>query len=571
MSRSAAIAVVLAGLGVACARHEPPAAARRETAAAPAPAPPAAPPSFNDVTAGSGIAFVHDAGHTANRWLPETMGSGVAVLDVDGDGRQDLYFVDQGPVPADDEPPGPGNNKLYRNLGNWRFEDVTGRAGVRGRAGGMGAAAGDVDGDGDTDLFVTGYRSTVLYRNAGDGTFEDVTASSGASDGAWTTGAAFFDFDADGKLDLFVQRYARWSVAIHRPCRQGGVEVYCTPDLLDAVPNRLLKGRGDGTFEDVSAAAGIAAQAGKGLGVVAGDFDGDGDADVYCANDTFRNFLFENLGGGKFRESGLVSGAGYGADGREEAGMGTDAADLDGDGLAELVVANFQNEPNDLYRNEGRMSFTEVSSLSGLAGATRTTLGFGVKAADFDLDGLADIAFANGHVYDNAAQATPGATYAQPALFLRNAGSLRFNDATASVGGALAAARVARGLATADLDDDGDLDLVMTTNGGAPVLLRNEGPGVASWLRVRCVGTKRDGSALGARVTVRAGGREQVQEVRSGGSYLSQSDLRLVFGLGAAERAESVTVRWPGGAVEEAKDVAARRGVTFVEGKGLAD
>lgn len=513
--------------------------------------------------------FVHHAGHSAAKYTPETMGSGVAVLDYNGDGMQDLYFVDSGAMPADDETPRPGGNRLYRNLGGFKFADVTEQAGVRGRGCGMGAIAADVDGDGDVDLLLTGYRSVVLYRNAGDGTFRDATDAAGVADSGWTTGAAFADFDGDGWLDLFLERYVKYSRALHRPCVAAGLPVYCTPDAFDAESNRLLRGLGGGRFADVSADWGVSGQPGKGLGVIVADLDDDGRPDAYCANDTTQNLLFYGVGGRRFEELGLLSGAGYGADGHVEAGMGVDAGDLDGDGRLDLVVTNFQREPNDVYRNEGSRSFTEVSEASGMAAASIPRLGFGVRLFDYDGDGLVDAAVANGHVFDNAERTDPGSTYAQPGLLMRGLPGGRFENVTATAGGDLARPRVGRGLATADLDDDGDLDLILTTNDGPAVLLENVGGNARPWVSVRLVGTHHDSTAIGARVTVEAGGKRQLQEVHSGGSYLSQSDLRLHFGLGGAERVDRIVVRWPDGTEEEARDLPARRHLKFVQGRGV--
>jgi hypothetical protein len=529
---------------------------------------PAGEAHFRDVTRACGITFVHHNGFTGKRNLLEAMGGGIAVIDYDGDGKQDLYFVDSGAVPTKTAVQAPGGNKLYRNLGGWKFEDVTARAGVAGRGYGMGAIVGDYDNDGDQDLYITNYGSNILYRNEGNGTFRDVTREAGCDDARWSTGAAFLDFDRDGRLDLFVQNYLDFEVEKVRPYSVHGLSLYPPPDIFDPIGCSLFRNRGDGTFEDVSQAAGIAGHLGKGLGVLVADFDGDGDSDIYCANDTAANFLFENTGAG-FKEVGLLSGAAYSEEGREEAGMGVDAADVDGDGALDIVVTNFQGEANSVYRGEGGLYFTEMSSRTGMAEVSRGTLGFGVRWFDYDDDGLQDLVVANGHVYDNAPLIDPSATSMQPAHLFRGLGRLKFERVDPRVAPEFATPHFGRGLALADLDDDGDLDLVITNIGAAPCVYENVGGNRNAWVAVRCVGTKRDSTAIGARVTVEVGGAKQFNDVRSGGSYLSQSDLRVFFGLGAKEQLDRVEVRWPDGTREEARDVPARRQLVFVEGRGL--
>lgn len=525
--------------------------------------------TLRDRTASSGISFRHRNGAQGRRVMIEQLGGGVAVLDFDGDGLQDLYFVDSGEAPTSTATQAPGGNRLYRNLGGWKFADVTASSGAGGRGYMMGAVVGDYDNDGDPDLYVTAYGSNTLLENRGDGTFRDVTVQAGCDDPRWSTGAAFLDYDRDGLLDLFVQSYVSFRVEEHRGYTMGGVDSYSPPDMFDPDGCSLFRNVGGGRFEDVSVRTGVGALLGKGLGVLVSDLDGDGTSEIYCANDSLGNFLLKLGPEGRFVDIGLMSGVSHGADGREEAGMGVDAGDLDGDGTFDLIVTNFQKEPNSIYRNEGGLNFTEISDRTGAAVASRMSLGFGVRLVDLDHDGVLDMVVNNGHVYDNAAVIDPPATWAQAPLLFRGLGGARFADVLAGQSAEFKRARVGRALATADFDEDGDLDLVLMSLGGPAEVFENVGGERGAWLTVRCVGTRRDATAIGARVTVEAGGAVRLGEVRSGGSYLAQSDLRVHFGLGELERVDRVAVRWPDGTVEEARDVATRRHLVFVEGGGL--
>ncbi len=555
---------------LACSRSEGDSSgpAGRPPADASAPGPDGR-PVFRDITATSGVDFVHRNGRTLARLMPETMGSGVAILDADGDGLMDLYFVDSGPVPGAGGGGSAPANRLYRNLGGLRFQDVTEKAGVAGRGFGMGAFAADYDGDGATDIYVTCLGPNILSRNRGDGTFEDVTARTGADDPRWSTGAVFLDFDADGHLDLFVQNYVRWEASRDVPCFHKGVRIYCTPDVYEGTPASLFRNRGDGTFEDVSTPSGIAAHAGKGLAVLASDLDLDGRPEIYCANDLLRNFLFRTADGRTFEEIGVPSGAAFGEDGGEEAGMGVDASDIDGDDRPEIVVSNFQGETNAIYRNEGDLAFTEISRITGTAETSLNRLAFGLRFLDYDNDGVEDLVVANGHIYDNVAEIDAAQSWAQPPTLFRGAGGGRFFDVTDASGAFFARPRVARGLAAGDLDDDGDPDLVLTQNGGQAVLFENVGGNTKSWIGVVLRPGRDRRNAIGARVTVETPRGPRTREVRAGGSYLSTGDPRLLFGLDGAVEAARVTIRWPDGLTETAERVPARRYVTATRGEGV--
>ena len=552
LRRSAPLLVSLAALGAALA---------------------AAPPAgivFTDATQQSGIRFKHTNGAFGKKYLPETMGSGGAFLDFDGDGRQDVLLVNSKNWPGR---PGPrATPALYRNAGNGTFADVTKTAGLDVEMYGMGVAAADYDNDGRIDIYLTALGGNRLFRNLGGGRFADVTAKAGVGGGGFSTSAAFFDYDKDGSLDLFVANYVEWSIEKDLYCTlDGKTKSYCTPESYKGQSQTLYRNRGDGGFEDVTEKAGLRNPASKALGVSLLDFDGDSWLDLFVANDTQPNKLYRNDGKGRFTDVGMAAGVAFSEAGVARAGMGVDAADYDGSGRPSLVIGNFSNEMMALYHNEGSGLFIDEAPTSTLGQATLLSLTFGCFFFDYDLDGRPDIFGVNGHVADDIEAVQPKVKYAQPPHLFRNLGGKRFEAVTAASGEALTRPMVGRGAAYGDYDGDGDLDLLVTANGGPARLLRNDGGNRSRYLRVRTVGVRSNRDGIGARITVTAaGGAKSWALVKTGSSYCSQSELPLTFGLGAATRAARVEVAWPSGQLDVLTDVAADRAITVEEGKGLA-
>ena len=520
--------------------------------------PPPAPVHFADGAAQSGIDFVHFNGFSGEYYYVETFGGGAAFFDWDGDEWLDLYLVNGTDLSglAPDPPP---VNRLYRNRGDGTFAPVEDGGGAADKGYGHGVAAGDYDGDGDQDLYVTNFGANTLYRNDG-GHFSDLTQQTHSGDRRWGTSAGFFDSDNDGDLDLYVTNYVDFGLDNNKVCKKGTVRSYCEPSVYAPVADVLYRNDGD-RFSDVTQQAGTQLL-GRGLGVAFSDCDLDGDTDIYIANDGTMNFLYENQGG-TFVEVGLKSGARYNQDGRAEAGMGVDFGDYDNDGDQDLFVTNFAFETNTLYANDGRGRYTDVSAGSGLGEATFMPLGFGTKFIDYDNDSYLDIFVGNGHVMDVVAAWDPTQTYRQANQMFRNRGGRRFEEVSAQLGADFANANVARGTAVADYDNDGDLDLLVTTVGAAPRLLRNDGGNRNHWLQILLVGHTHP-DALGARVIVTAAGVRQTKERTSGGSYLSSHDPRLHFGLGAAASAD-VEIHWPDGLTQHIEAVAANQVLRLVQ------
>jgi hypothetical protein len=512
---------------------------------------------FSDVTHALGIAFVHAASKTPVKFLPETMGGGVALLDYDGDGRLDIFFtngaaIDEAMTSArqPDKSDPRFWNRLYRQTEEGRFVDVTTAAGVAGHRYDFGVAAADVDNDGDTDLYVTGYGGNALYRNNGDGTFTDVAVAAGVGGGGWSSSAAFLDHDMDGRLDIFVARYLTWSWESNVPCptAEGTGRAYCHPRQFPPVANLLFRNNGDGTFTDVSRRSGIAALEGKALGVAIDDYDGDGRIDVFVANDSMRQFLFRNRGDGTFDEIGLAAGVGFDEDGRSFAGMGTDFGDYDGDGQPDLIVTTLSLERYALFRNEGPEGFTYATHVSGIGRATSRSSGWGTRFFDYDNDGDRDLIVAQGHVLDTVSVARQGYAYEQPPLLLRNDGG-RFVDVSADMGTPFTTAAAGRGAAIGDLDNDGHLDVVIANLDGPPAVLRNDAARAPA-LRVRLRGTQSNRDGLGAIVVVTdASGRTQRVVCSTASSYQSASEAVVHVGLGTSI-AVRVEVRWPSGVTQ---------------------
>ena len=507
---------------------------------------------FEDVTSSRGIDFVHYNAATEEKYMVETMGSGGGFFDFDLDSDLDVYLVNGAPLPGAAKTSEPPRNALYRNDGG-RFEDVTEKAGVAGKGFGMGMSAGDVDNDGDLDLYVTNFGPNIFYRNRGDGTFEDGTKEAGLEAGGWSTSAAFADYDADGNLDLYVARYVDFALDNHKFCGNlaKNIKAYCHPDVYDPVSGILFRGRGDGTFEDVTREAGVYVEdEGKGLGVVWGDYDNDADVDLYVANDSMRSFLFRNEGRGRFTDVTLLSGVGYSEDGKTQAGMGTDMGDYDGDGFLDITKTNLDFEYNSMYRGGALGIFSDESYESGVAEVSLNFVGFGTFFFDFDNDGLLDVFVANGHIIDNIHLFNSVSTYREPNFLFRNQGGGVFREIGASVGDALSRENVARGAAPGDFDSDGDLDILVTRCGEGALLLENQGGSRMASLSVALVARTSNRDALGARATLRSGQAVAIREVKSGLSYLSQGSLELHFGLGSRREVDVLEIRWPGGETE---------------------
>jgi hypothetical protein len=446
-------------------------------------------------------------------------------------------------------------NTLYRNRGNGTFEDVTKQAGVGDKGYGLGGCAGDYDNDGNVDLYATNFGRNILYRNSGDGTFADMTERAGVGDSRLSTSAAFSDIDNDGDLDLYVANNVRISLEQSGGCLQGEVPVYCAPTAYEGESGILYRNEADGTFVDITQSAGVYNTSGRQLGVVFGDYDDDGDSDLYVANDMTPNFLYRNDGGARFKEVGLVSGTALNESARPEAGMGTDFGDWDGDGDMDLVVCNFQWESCRLYDNEGGGSFLDVTAASGLAGPTLSTLTFGTLFFDHDNDGDLDLYLANGHVHPQVEKFEASSSYAQRDQLFSNNGDGRFSAVRAGSGMELA--RVGRGAAVADYDNDGDVDVFVSNNNQRPLLLRNDSDNRNHWLTIKTVGTSSNRDGIGAKIRIVVGGRVQVEEVRSGSSYLSQDDLRVHFGLGTNTQVDRIEIRWPSGIEQTVAEVPA--------------
>ena len=524
----------------------------------------AATPAFEDGTEAAGLLFRHQASKTARKYLPETMSGGVALLDFDSDGFMDVFFVNgariQYPHPPDQEPDKSDPrfwNRLYRNRGDRTFEDVTERAGLQGRGYGMGAAVGDYDDDGDPDLLVTSistgdYPAAVLYRNDGE-RFEDVSSEAGLHVRGWATSAGFVDYDADGDLDLFIGRYMDWSYDQDLRC---GLETtygrsYCHPDLFPAVDNYLYRNDGDGTFTDLRQESGIAVSKGKALGVAFADYDRDGWIDIAVANDSHPQFLFHNEGDGTFREAALFAGAAYDEHGEEFAGMGVLFEDLDGDGWPDLLMTNLSPQKYALFRNARDGAFEYATDSSGLGRATRLSSGWGVGAIDYDRDGAKDLFFANAHVMDNIARSQPHLRYLEPPQLLRYEGGAYRVVASEQAGPLFQQPRAGRGVAFGDLDNDGDVDVVVSNLDGDAYLAWNESSPELGWIGLD-IELRNGRAALGAQVELLLDdGSSRYGHVTRAGSYLSSNDPRLFFGLGGADGVRSIQIRWPDGASQE--------------------
>ena len=526
-------------------------------------------PQFDSVGESSGLQFTLTSGTRAKAYIPESMSGGVGFIDYDKDGWVDVFLVNGSTLEAERQRSNQATDRLFRNNGNGTFTDVTEKAGVGDNAWGMGVCIGDVNNDGFDDIYVTNFGPNRLYVNNGDGTFKEKAKEAGVDDPSWSSSAAFADYDADGDLDLYVSNYVEFDV--HKPpadtdlCRYRGMKVQCGPQGLVPAADRLYENRGNGRFRDAGERAGTAkVKASYGLGVIWSDYDSDGDMDLFVANDSMPNFLFQNNGDGTFTEVGLLAGVALSEDGREQASMGVDFGDYDNDGDMDLIVTNFSEDYDTLYRNEGGGRFIDVSYQAGIGEVTWPYLAWGIQFVDLDLDGFLDVVIANGHVYPEVDKYDLGTKYRQRKLLFHNRGDGRFEEQGTAAGKPFQELTAGRGLAVGDVNNDGRMDLLAANLDEGPSLLLNRGAS-GNWLFLKLVGTASNKSAIGTRVTARTGDRIQTREVRSGGSYQSQSDLRVHFGLGASREVDELSIRWPSGRRQTMKHVAGNQILTIRE------
>ena len=533
--------------------------------------PDAAPYPFEEIPAEkSGIRWVHSSGKSPEKYLPETTGAGCAFLDYDNDGWMDIYLVNSGKCDFFAPDP-PLRNALYKNNRDGTFTDVTEKAGVAGGGFGQGVAVGDYDGDGFPDLYVSQYGHSILYHNNGDGTFTDVTEKAGVAAPGWASSAVWFDYDNDGRLDLFVCRFVDFSKELNKPCgvHEDGHKHYCIPQIYSPMSSWLFHNNGDGTFTDVSKESGIAGHLGKAWGVVATDINNDGLMDLFVTNDTVANFLFVNRGKGKFEEIATAAGVAYSNEGRSRSGMGIDSADFNEDGWMDLFVANLDREMFAIYQNNHDETFDDMALPTGIGKATKFMSGWGLKFFDYDNDGNLDLFLANGNPDDLINSLHGEVTYEEPLILFHRTGK-GFQDVSAASGPIFARKLCSRGLAIGDFDNDGAIDVLISVNNAAPLLLKNTAATGSHWLGVRLIGKKCNPDAVGARVTYQAGDLKRGRMKVGGGSYLSSHDPRMVLGLEKREKLDWLEVKWPlpSGKVERFTNLPINRYITIVEGEG---